>query len=131
VVAQRGGEARGPIELRVEYKRLNSFLADYIRNISKGGTFIRTLRPLDVGTEFIFLLVVPRLGEPLSIRGQVRWVKRAGEAAPEDETPTDEPGMGIRFLYASPGERARVEETVERLMIDSLGQLLYSKLMQK
>src|SRR5690606_31886439 len=66
--------ARQPIELKVEYKRLNSFFSDYTRNISKGGTFIRTGKPLDVGTEFVFKLHVPGLAEPLRIRGRVQWV---------------------------------------------------------
>ena len=39
--------------------------------------------------------------------------------------------MGIRFLYASGEQRASIEATVEKLMIDSLGQLLYSKLIGK
>ena len=43
----------------VDYKRLNTFFADYTKNISKGGTFIRTSKPLDVGTEFVFVLTVP------------------------------------------------------------------------
>ena len=41
---------RAAITLRVDYKRLNTFFADYTRNISKGGTFIRTDRPLDMAT---------------------------------------------------------------------------------
>jgi type IV pilus assembly protein PilZ len=43
-------EPRAPIELKVEYKRINSFFADYTRNISKGGTFIKTTKPLAIGT---------------------------------------------------------------------------------
>jgi hypothetical protein len=39
--------------------------------------------------------------------------------------------MGIRFIYDTPEERAALENVVERMMIDSLGQLLYSKLMGK
>ena len=50
---------RVPIELKVEYKRLNTFFSDYTKNISKGGTFIKTKRPLDIGTEFVFQLHVP------------------------------------------------------------------------
>ena len=46
----RRREARAPIELKVEYKRLNTFFYDYTKNISKGGTFIKTEKPLDVGT---------------------------------------------------------------------------------
>ncbi|MGH7280839.1 MAG: hypothetical protein ACRELY_04895 [Polyangiaceae bacterium] len=50
---------RAAITLRVDYKRLNTFFADYTKNISKGGTFIRTTKPLDVGTEFVFVLSFP------------------------------------------------------------------------
>jgi type IV pilus assembly protein PilZ len=47
---------RAAITLRVDYKRINTFFADYTKNISKGGTFIRTTKPLDVGTDFVFVL---------------------------------------------------------------------------
>ena len=124
-------DPRMPIELKVEYKKLNTFFADYTKNICKGGTFIRTHKPLDVGTQFVFKLVVPKLKEPLSIRGQVRWVKKEGEPSPEGVPEDHEPGMGIRFIYESPDQRLIVESIVEKLMIDSLGQLLYSKLIGK
>jgi type IV pilus assembly protein PilZ len=127
----RRDSPRLPIELRVEYKKLNTFFADYTKNICKGGTFIRTKKPLDVGTVFVFQLSVPRLREPLSIRGEVKWVKREGEPSPPGVADDQEPGMGIRFIYDESGEREALEASVEKLMIDSLGQLLYSKLMGK
>ena len=44
--AKAGREARehmrAPIELKVEYKKMNTFFSDYTKNISKGGTFIKT-----------------------------------------------------------------------------------------
>ncbi len=43
----------------MEYKRLNTFFYDYTKNISKGGTFIKTEKPLDIGTIFLFKLMVP------------------------------------------------------------------------
>lgn len=127
-VDDRRHQARAPIELKVEYKKLNAFFADYTKNISKGGTFIRTRRPLDIGTEFLFKLVVPKLKEPLTLRGQVRWIKHEDGPSPEGIPEDHEPGMGIRFLFEHPEERKILEEIVEKLMIDSLGQLLYSKL---
>jgi type IV pilus assembly protein PilZ len=127
--ADRRQDPRAPIELKVEYKKLNTFFADYTKNISKGGTFIRTPRPLDVGTEFLFKLVVPKLKEPIAIRGKVRWIKRDGEPSPEGIPEDHEAGMGIRFIYDTPDQRHFVEATVEKLMIDSLGQLLYAKLL--
>ena len=128
----RRDHARAPIELKVEYKKLNTFFADYTKNICKGGTFIKTKKPLEVGTQFVFKLLVPKLGDPLALRGQVKWVVREGEEPPEgSEAAGHEPGMGIRFIYASDAERQVISEFVERLMIDSLGQLVYSKLMGK
>ena len=123
----RRDDPRLPIELRVEYKKLNTFFADYTRNISKGGTFIRTRKPLDEGTEFVFKLIVPKLEHPIAIRGAVKWVVRENGGS----SPGGDPGMGIRFLYGSDAERRSVEAIVERLMIDSLGQLIYSKLMDR
>jgi type IV pilus assembly protein PilZ len=122
---------RVPIELKVEYKKLNTFFADYTKNICKGGTFIRTKKPLEVGTVFVFQLSVPKLKETIAIRGEVKWIKREGEPSPPGVPPDHDPGMGIRFIYASPDERAQLEGAVEKMMIDSLGQLLYSKLMGK
>jgi len=122
--ADRRRDPRAPIELKVEYKRLNSFFADYTRNISRGGTFIRTRRPLDVGTEFVFRLVVPRLSEPLDLRGRVQWIVKPDEI--DDER---EPGMGIGFIYESEADRDRIAGVVERLMVDSLGAVLYAKLL--
>lgn len=124
-VDRRSG-SRAPIALRVEYKRVNSFFADYTRNISKGGTFIRTDRPLELGTEFVFELTVRGLPDPLRLRGKVQWAVRA-----EDATPASPAGMGIEFLWADPEERRRVESTVEELLVTELGPALASRLLAK
>ena len=98
---------RVPIQLKVEYKKLNTFFADYTKNICKGGTFIRTKKPLDIGTVFVFQLGVPKLAKPIEIRGEVKWVKREGEPSPPGVAEDHEPGMGIRFIYETPDERER------------------------
>ena len=121
----RRSNPRVPIALRVEYKRLNSFFADYTKNISRGGTFIRTANPLSIGTEFMFHLAVPSLEDPLSILGKVQWIVKESEA-----TEHQEPGMGIGFVYASEAERDRIATTVETLMVEQLGPVLYEKLMR-
>ncbi|MEZ4367402.1 MAG: TIGR02266 family protein [Kofleriaceae bacterium] len=118
-----GPDGRPPIELKVEYKRLNSFFADYTRNISRGGTFIKTGRPLPVGSQFMFRLSVPRLPKPLSIHGEVEAgrPRRRGEAS----------GMSIRFVYRLGDSREQIARTVDELMIDSLGQRLHAMLMER
>ena len=127
---ERRDAPRTFIELKVTYKRLNTFFHDYTRNISKGGTFIRTPKPLDVGTEFLFKLLVPELLDPLTLHGKVQWVVSEEEAGQEGAK-SAEPGMGIEFLFASDEERLMVESTVERLMKKHLGERAYAKLMGK
>jgi type IV pilus assembly protein PilZ len=124
----RRREARAPIELKVEYKRLNTFFYDYTKNISKGGTFIKTERPLGIGTIFLFKLLVPAQAEPLALRGEVRWVVKQGEPLPPQAGAGHDPGMGIRFVYDSDDQRRSLEKAVEKMMVDSLGPLIYSRL---
>jgi type IV pilus assembly protein PilZ len=123
---ERRSASRAAIELSVEYKRLNTFFADYTRNISKGGTFIRTDRPPALGTEFVFALRIRGLEEPLRLRGRVKWV-----IDPEQATPEQPPGMGIEFQWDSEEERVETERVVERLMTSELGEALSARLLGK
>jgi len=127
--SERRSDPRQPIELKVEYKRLNSFFADYTKNISRGGTFIKTHRPLPVGTEFLFKLYVPNLDTPLSIHGEVQWVVSDADIAAG--VTQAEAGMGIRFVYREGDDQETIARIVEKLMVDSLGQRLYLKLMEQ
>lgn len=112
---------RAPIELKVDYKKLNSFFADYTKNISKGGTFIKTKKPLPLGTRFLFKLSVPQRGDPFELLGEVVWSTVEGE----------EPGMGIKFVYSDDRQRSDFEGVVEQLMADSLGVDLAGRLLNK
>ena len=114
---------RAPIELKVASKRLNTFFADYTKNISRGGTFISTEKPLSVGTQFVFALIVPGLPEPLRLRGKVIWVTPAAEG-----TKANPAGMGIEFQYDA-AERREKETAVERLMLQELGEHLTTRLL--
>src|SRR5579862_8816565 len=89
--SDRRTSPRHAITLRVDYKRMNTFFADYAKNISKGGTFIRTAKPLDVGTEFVFVLSIPGQADQLQLLGEVMWT------VDEDKATEEQPaGMGIR-----------------------------------
>lgn len=115
---------RAPITLRVEYKRINTFFADYTKNISRGGTFIRTPRPLDVGTEFMFVLSLPESVQ-LELKGIVKWAVLESEAT--DDKPA---GMGIQFVFTTDAERQAVESVVEGMMNEALGPILAGKLLR-
>ena len=113
--------ARAPIELKVDYKKLNSFFADYTKNISKGGTFIKTKKPLPIGTRFLFKLSVPQRPAPFELLGEVVWATSEG----------DEAGMGIKFVYTTDTQRSDFEGVVEALMHDSLGADVTGRLLNK
>ncbi len=111
---------RAPIELKVDYRKLNSFFADYTKNISKGGTYIKTRKSLPIGTRFVFRLSVPARPDPFELNGEVvRFA--AGD---------EEPGMGIRFVWVDELERMEFERTVEQLMERSLGPELAANLLR-
>lgn len=119
---ERRVEPRRPIELKVEYKRLNTFFADYTKNISRGGTFIKTRRPLPIGTEFLFKLFVPGRAEPLTIHGEVQRIV--------DEAPGEDQGMAIKFVYREGDPQDAIARAVEGMMGDSLGPRLSSRLLE-
>ena len=100
---------RAPIELKVDYKKLNSFFADYTKNISKGGTFIKTKKPLPIGTRFLFKLSVPQRPAAFELIGEVVWSTTEG----------DEPGMGIKFVYSDDTQRSAAWIARQNGKIDS------------
>lgn len=120
-------QPRANLELRVEYKKMNTFFADYTRNISKGGTFIVTPTPLPVGTRFQFNLVIPHFNDPFMILGEVAWVLDT-EAATKSSA---QPGMGIRFIFESAEDQSMFTTAVETLMVEALGADISSQLLGK
>jgi type IV pilus assembly protein PilZ len=123
---ERRTSQRHQISLRVDYKRMNTFFADYAKNISKGGTFIKTSKPLDIGTKFVFVLSIPGQSDQLKLNGTVMWTVDE-EQATEDRPP----GMGIRFNFANDAERKQLEDFVAKLMADKLGSHVAQKLLGK
>lgn len=107
---------------------MNTFFADYTKNISKGGTFIKTDRPLPVGTEFLFRLTLPKRDRPFELKGTVIWTNQPAEVQHPE---VDQMGMGIRFIFDTNGERERFELEVEQMMVGSLGVELYERLVNK
>jgi uncharacterized protein (TIGR02266 family) len=80
---------RVPLFLEVEYRTAGAFLVAYSSNLSKGGLFIDTERPLPVGTELGLRFAIPGSGK-IEVRGVVAWVRPAAI----DGKPA---GMGVEF----------------------------------
>ncbi|MBW2260520.1 MAG: TIGR02266 family protein [Deltaproteobacteria bacterium] len=117
------GEKQVPIELKVEYKRVNTFLSDFCKNISRNYTFIKTKNPLPVGTLFLFRIVAPGIDEPLNIRGFVKKVVTV-----ESATDGESAGMDIQFEYEEQAERESLMRRVHALIDESLGYRLGEKI---
>jgi len=111
------GSQRATLKLRIGYEQMNTFFADYTKNISRGGTFIKTPRPLEVGSRCQFSLSLPALAEPVVLDGEVAWILNPDDAKRRG----GDPGMGIRFVFADEAARRDFERLVERMMEESLG----------
>ena len=122
---------RVPVELKVSYLSRGDLCRDLVTDLSPGGLFIRTSKPLEIGTEFVFVLTVP---EPsldnapvrLELTGEVKWVVHESQA-----TEASPAGMGIQFVFENDAEKQRVERFVSELMTSSLGERLAKKLLTR
>jgi type IV pilus assembly protein PilZ len=118
---------RKPFEVRVDYEQMNSFFADYTKDISKGGTFIKTERPLPMGTRCTFKFVLPALSEPLVLIGEVAWILPIEAAQMRGE----DAGMGVRFLFKDDDARDDFEKLIEKMMEDALGPAVAQRLLHQ
>ncbi len=97
---------RVPFCVRVQFRNASSLLIAYSVNLSRGGVFLETEEPVDVGSEVTLQLEVPRAG-PVLLAGRVTW--RRGQA--DKDGPV---GIGVEF-----------ED-----MVDTLGELIDSLVAQ-
>jgi uncharacterized protein (TIGR02266 family) len=72
------------VALTVNYPSKVGLERDLVTDLSQGGLFVRTSRPLPIGTEIDLEVLVG--AEPVRVRGRVVWLR--------DETRA---GMGIQF----------------------------------
>lgn len=97
---------RATLNLLVNYENVTDFCTDYTRDISGGGLFIRTNRPLAIGTKLRIHFMLPGVDELIYTDGIV--VRNTlNEEAPEEE------GMGIEFTEILPRYRSIIEKMVQ------------------
>ncbi len=124
----RRGSDRVQIEIPVNYTHKNTFFHDYIKNISLGGTFIRTTTFLPVGTYFRFIIRLSGKKDELNLKAEVVWVREKEEIVENRVLPQ---GMGIKFLFDSEEEQKRFNEEIEKLIRKELGDKIAEKLLGK
>ena len=80
----------------------------FSKNISKGGIFIATHDPLPVGSQVTVRFTVPTIDEPITVDGEVRWVREF-----RDDISEQVPGMGVQFKEELPDEVIEALEKFE------------------
>jgi len=99
-VRDRREHLRLPTHLRVVFAGGDALRTAWLENISEGGIFVATSRPLDVDTP-LWLAIAAEPRPVLEIAGRVAWVR--GPRAPGG------PGMGVRFEEVSRDQHRRLE----------------------
>ncbi len=74
-------------------------------DVSKGGLFLKSDLLFEVGETFWISFAFPGTEMAVRTRGQVVWVKRN----PDENDPTDQAGMGVKFLDLSEAEQAALD----------------------
>jgi uncharacterized protein (TIGR02266 family) len=110
--ANRRIKPRYSVNLDVTLFGDHNFYVVLSENLSEGGLFIGTHNILPIGTVLRLEFSLPTCPVPLSVLGEVRWI-RAPEAISEDHNNFGsgsaggiKPGMGIQFKELDP-EAAR------------------------
>ena len=111
--AQHREAERLPIDLRVGYQRLETFMQDYTTNFSRGGMFIKSIHPLANGTRCQFKIDLPGFDKPLELLGEVTWRNTMHEY---QNPKVSETGMGIRFIFSSELEREELARFVDEMI---------------
>ena len=92
--------------LEIAFKSSGVFTYSYILNLSSGGLFIKTDKPLPIDAEMEMSIQLPDDPEILHLRGRVAWTKQESRAFPA--------GMGIQFIGLPSEYLQKIQSFVER-----------------
>jgi uncharacterized protein (TIGR02266 family) len=113
LMSKRGTERRKhvryAVRIRIRYRTADQFFQDYVQNISMGGIFVETTKPLSEGTRLSVEFSLPGMRVPISADGVV--VHRLSGNRGSDASGN---GMGIRFSELDEKSKRLLEEYVRR-----------------
>jgi CRP/FNR family cyclic AMP-dependent transcriptional regulator len=103
-------EARLQKTLSLTYKDNMAFVRAYLGNVSTGGVFIRTEKPLFEGEKFLLRMQLPELPDPLKISCEVVWAR-----GPAQSTPKEPAGLGVKFIEMTKKDSELLKQYVNRV----------------
>jgi uncharacterized protein (TIGR02266 family) len=104
-IVERRAHFRFPTHLEVRFASGDELRSACLENISEGGIFVATTRPLPAGTPLRLWISVP--DGRAEMAGRVAWVR------PKDSS-AGPAGMGIRFADLSDEQRDQIAQVVSR-----------------
>ena len=96
--------------IQVDYHTADSFFRDFVDNISTGGMFIATPKPLKPGTQLRLEFLLPGCDYPIRVKGEVTWSRRLSAGSEGQRR-----GMGVKFDHLSPSAKDKINNIVKRL----------------
>jgi type IV pilus assembly protein PilZ len=94
--------------IRVNYHTTDSFFTDFADNISDGGMFIATPKPLKPGTRLSLEFLLPECDYPIHVKAKVAWSRSVPSEGQQR-------GMGVKFDDLSPSAKNKINTIVKRL----------------
>lgn len=105
-------------EIEVEYTTGDKFVKDFVKNISLGGMFIETMKPLAPGTIIKLKFIIPGQKVPINLKGEVRWTSYPKDVLRR----THPPGMGIKFIDLTERKLSSLRNFIEKLSREKEGE---------
>ncbi|HJL45866.1 MAG TPA: TIGR02266 family protein [Polyangiaceae bacterium LLY-WYZ-15_(1-7)] len=104
-------DKRAPLSLKVRFKSatLDEFVEHYSKDISRGGIFIKSKKPMKVGTLLKFEFQLKDESALIHGVGRVVW-----QRTPDESSAAAPAGMGIKFIKMDADSRAFVQDIVEK-----------------
>jgi type IV pilus assembly protein PilZ len=107
---ERRRSGRWDVTWQVDCETEDTFLYAYITNISEMGIFVKTEKPLPIGSQMILRFASPSTEDTFVLTGVVQWIN---PVRPLGDNPN--PGMGIRFQSLQPVDRERLVQAVRTI----------------
>jgi len=105
-VEEQRTSPRCETKIDILFKESGAFIRSYMLNVSNGGLFLKTDKPLPIDTTVTLLIRLPGQAEPMEIQGCVVWTN------PRGKNTAFPCGMGIQFTKMTPEQKKIIDDFV-------------------
>ena len=91
--------------IEIKFRETGSLVRSYMLNVTNGGIFLKTEKPLNIDAEVTMHIQLPDDHETMTIEGRVVWANTKSKAFPA--------GMGIQFTQIMPEHKAKIKAFVD------------------